>query len=115
MSKLSDVRDRITYIFSQGKQSIDLFESKLELFSSINSTAIVVLALLISKVLKKAVEMSEKIFHTELKPAPAMPPKEIGAEPIPKIATKAQIPPEPDMPTDAAASPKLHKIYNELQ
>ena len=58
------------------KESFRLFGSKPELFSSIISTAIAALVLLVSKVMKKAVELSEKILHTEPKYASVTPPKE---------------------------------------
>jgi len=66
-------------------------------------TAIAALVLLVSKVMKKAVELSEKILHIEPKPVPEMPQKILE-----------QILPRPVMSADAAAYPELHKICNEL-
>ena len=104
------------YITDRMKESFRLFGSKPELFSSIISTAIAALVLLVSKVMKKAVELSEKILHTEPKPAPAMPPPKAKTKATPEMPQKIseQIPPRPAMSADAAAYPKLHKIYNEL-
>lgn len=100
------------YITNRIKESIDVFGSKPELFSSIITSAIAVLALLISKVLQKAMELSEKIFHTEPNPILVMQPNE--TEPIPEAPPKVQIPPKPCMSAEAAAYTKLHSIYKEL-
>ena len=104
------------YITDRMKESFRLFGSKPELFSSIISTAIAALVLLISKVMKKAVELSEKILHTEPKPTPEMPPQKAETKAMPEMPQKIaeQIPPRPVMSADAAAYPKLHKIYHEL-
>ena len=104
------------YITDRMKESFRLFGSKPELFSSIISTAIAALVLLVSKVMKKAVELSEKILHTEPKYASVTPPKETETKAAPEMPQKIseQPPPRPAMPADAAAYPKLHKIYIEL-
>ncbi len=102
------------YITDRIKESIDLFGSKPERFASIITTAVMVLALLISKVLQKTRELSAKLFEaapiqtpiTKQEPASIIQPKTIQPKP--------QITPKPVMTADAAAYPKLYKIYKEL-
>jgi len=78
-------------------------------------TAVGVLAILISKVLQKARELSAKLFDTG-----QIPPQTPKQEPVPKPAekempSKPKIPPKPVMSAEAAAYPKLFKIYKELK
>ena len=95
------------------KASVETFGSQPQLYGSIITTAVAVLSLLVSKVLRKAVELSEKLHDTRQEQT--LPP-----EPRPTTLPKAQkqlkpqIPPKPEMPAEAASYPKLHKIYKEL-
>ena len=74
-------------------------------------SAVAVLAMLISKILQKARELSANLFDTE-----QMPVQEPDRQPSEKeTQTKPKIPPKPVMPTGAAAYPKLFKIYKELK
>ena len=77
------------------------------------TTAITALSLLASKVLRKASELSEKLPDTRQEQIVSPEPKPI---PLPKAQKqpKPQIPPKPEMSAEAAAYPKLHKIYKEL-
>lgn len=107
------------YISDRIKESIDLFGSQPERFGTILMTAVAVLAMLISKVLQKARELSAKIFNTE-QIQPQIPLQELVPEPVlqpPKDETtvKPEIPPKPVMSAEAAAYPKLSKIYKELK
>lgn len=130
------------YITDRIKESIDLFGSKPEHFAGIITTAVMVLALLISKVLQKARALSARLFEEaptpimRQEPAPIMQPKTIRPkqkeqhqeQPLntmtqivsePKIQMlqeplKPQSPPKPVMTADAAAYSKLYKIYKEL-
>lgn len=97
------------YVIDRIKESVNLFGNKPELLGSIIATAVSVLALLISKVLQKARELSAQLFDTE--PIQSHLPKERPSIVSPKI----QIPPKPAMTAKAAAYPKLHKIYKELK
>ncbi|MBD5531178.1 MAG: hypothetical protein HDQ98_03095 [Lachnospiraceae bacterium] len=77
-------------------------------------SAVAVLAMLISKILQKARELSTKLFDTE-QMQPQMPVQEPVRQPPEKeTQTKPKIPPKPVMPAEAAAYPKLFKIYKEL-
>ena len=53
------------YISDRIKESIDLFGSQPERFGTILMSAVAVLAMLISKVLQKARELSAKLFDAE--------------------------------------------------
>lgn len=78
-------------------------------------SAVGVLAILISKVLQKARELSAKLFDIE-----QIPPQISKQEPAQKLAekempSKPNIPLKPVMSVEAAAYPKLVKIYKELK
>lgn len=78
-------------------------------------SAVAVLAMLISKVLQKAREMSAKRYDAE-QIQPHMPTQEFVCQPSEKEAqTKPEIPPKLVMPAEAAAYPKLLKIYKEMK
>ena len=103
------------YILDRIKESIDIFGSQPERFGTILMSAVAVLAMLISKVLQKARELSAKLFDTE-QIQPQMPVQEPVRQPSEKEAqTKSKIPPNPVMPAEAALYPKLFKIYKELK
>ncbi len=104
------------YITDQIKTSIAVFGNQPEYFGNIVTTAVMALAILISKVLQKARDVAAGILNVEPKQKKAagvtqreesVPDKQRVVEP--------QIPPQPTMPPDAAAYPKLEKIYAELQ
>ena len=118
------------YITDRIKKSVDIFGSEPERLQSIIMTAVAALALLISKVLEKARELSAKLFETELILSP-LPKKEKNSlekstvnppaqkqELQSKTQTAGQetskIPPKPVMSAEATAYPKLLKIYKEL-
>lgn len=103
------------YISDRIKESIDIFGSRPERFGTILMSAVAVLAMLVSKVLQKARELSAKLFDTG-----QIQPKTSKQEPVmqppeKKIQTKPKIPTKPSMPTEADAYPKLFKIYKELK
>lgn len=101
------------YIFDRIKESIDISGSQPERFGAILMSAVAVLAMLISKVMQKARELSAKIFDTE-QIQPQMPVQEpVRQSPEKETQTKPKIPPKPVMPAEATAYPKLYKIYNE--
>ncbi len=103
------------YISDRIKESIDIFGSQPERFGTILMSAVAVLAMLISKVLQNARELSAKIFDTE-QIQPQMPVQEPVRQPPEKeTQTKPKIPPKPVMPAEAVAYPKLFKIYKELK
>ena len=104
---------RKEYITDRIKASVDAFGNQPELYGSIITTAVAVLSLLVSKVLRKASELSKKLHDT--KQDQILPP-EAAPTPLPKAQKPAEqkIPPKPEMSTIAAAYPKLHKIYKEL-
>ncbi len=137
------------YITDRIRESVDIFGSQPERLGSIIMTAITAWALLISKLLDKARELSAKFFEKELlqpvaEPSegrtaeiipqtdktpkqehsrlkePAANPSAQKQEPQPKTQEKAtnqetpKIPPKPVMSAEAAAYPKLLKIYKEL-
>ncbi len=110
-----DTTDKKEYISDRIRESIDVFGSQPERLGTILMNAVAVLAMLISKVLQKARELSAKLFDTG-----QMPPQTPKQEPVPKPAekempSKPKIPPKPVMPAEAAAYPKLFKIYKELK
>ncbi len=135
------------YITDRIRESVDIFGSQPERLGSIIMTAVTALALLISKVLDKAKELSAKFFEKELLQPIAessegrtaeiipqtdkMPKQEqiTHKEPTDDLSTQQrtlqpktqtaepetpQIPPKPMMSTEAAAYPKLLKVYKEL-
>lgn len=103
------------YIFDRIKESIDIFGNQPERFGTILMSAVAVLAMLISKVLQKARELSAKRYDTE-QIQPQMPVQESVRQPAEKeTQTKPKIPPKPVMSAEAAAYPKLFKIYKELK
>ena len=137
------------YITDRIRESVDIFGSQPERLGSIIMTAVTALALLISKVLDKARELSAKFFENEIVQPIAEPSEKKTAkiisqtDKLPKqehnlleeptidlsaqkrelqSKTKAQtteretpkIPPKPVMSAEAAAYPKLLKIYKEL-
>ncbi len=134
------------YISDRIKESIDLFGSQPERFGTILMSAVAVLAMLISKVLQKARELSAKFFEKEVvqtisepsggRTTPIIPQTDSvlqqehkfkvptvdlsvqQRELQPKTQTTEQkiprIPPKPVMSAEAAAYPKLSKIYKEL-
>lgn len=78
-------------------------------------SAVAVLAMLISKMLQKTRELSAKFFDTE-QIQPQMPVQESVPQPLEmETQTKPKIPPKPVMSAEAAAYPKLFKIYTELK
>ena len=118
------------YITDRIRESVDIFGSQPERLQSIIMTAVAALALLISKVLQKARELSAKLFETDLL-QPSLIKEEKShlkksiANPSAQeqpLQTKTQtsgqktpqIPPKPVMSAEAAAYPKLLKIYKEL-
>ena len=99
------------YISDRIKESIDIFGSQPERFGTILMSAVAVLAMLISKVLQKARELSAKLFDTG-----QIPVQEPVRQPTEKeTQAKSKIPPKLVMPAEAAAYPKLFKIYKELK
>ena len=103
------------YISDRIRESVDVFGSQPERLGIILMSAVAVLAMLISKVLQKAREVSAKLFDTG-----QMQPETPEQEPVPKPAkqempNKPKIPPKPVMSSEAAAYPKLFKIYKELK
>ena len=135
------------YITDRIRESVDIFGSQPEHLGSIIMTAVTALALLISKILDKARELSAKLFEkktvqtiieasegitTEIKSQTDKMPKQehsflkesavdLSAQQRklqPKTQTTEQetpkIPPKPVMSAEAAAYPKLLKIYKEL-
>ena len=137
------------YITDRIRESVDIFGSQPERLGSIIMTAVTALALLISKVLDKARELSAKFFEKESLQPVAEPNERKTTQVIPqtdkvqsqeKITHKEptanpsaqkrelqpntqaqtteqktpQTPPKPVMSAEAAAYPKLLKIYKEL-
>ena len=103
------------YIFDHIRESIDVFGNQPERLGTILISAVMVLAMLISKVLQKARELSAKLLDME-QISPHTPKK----EPVPKPAEKEmpsnpKVPPKPVMSAEAAAYLKLFKIYKELK
>ncbi|MDE7132999.1 MAG: MobA/MobL family protein [Lachnospiraceae bacterium] len=103
------------YITDRIRESIDVFGRQPERFGTILMSAVAVLAMLVSKVLQKARELSTKLFDTE-QIQPQMPVQEPVRQPPEKeTQTRPKIPPKPVMPAEASAYPKLFKIYKELK
>ncbi len=103
------------YISDRIKESIDVFGNQPERFGTVLMSAVAVLAMLISKILQKARELSARLFDTE-PIQPQMPVQESVRQPPEKeTQTKSKIPPKPIMSAEAAAYPKLFKIYKELK
>lgn len=118
------------YITDRIKKSLNLFGNKPERLGRIIMTAVAALALVVSKVLQKARELSAQFFDTEMVQQPlSQQEKDIGREqsnnaltPNREAESKAQtaenkmpqIPTRPVMSAEAAAYPKLLKIYKEL-
>ena len=135
------------YITDRIRESVDIFGSQPERLGSIIMTAVTVLALLISKVLDKARELSAKFFEKETVQSVAEPSDVRTVQIIPQTDNVSkqghnllkgltadpsaqkrelqsrtqvteqetpQIPPKPVMSAEAAAYPKLLKIYKEL-
>jgi len=69
------------YISERIREFIDIFGNQPERFGTILMSAVAVLAMLISKVLQKARELSAKFFATE-----QIPPQTPKQEPVPKPA-----------------------------
>ena len=107
------------YITDRIRESVDIFGSHPERLGNIIMTAVTALALLISKVLDKARELSAKLFEKEMVQPVAEPSEEKTSKIIsqtdkqPKQET-SKIPPKPVMSAEATAYPKLLKIYKEL-
>ena len=103
------------YISDRIRESVDVFGNQPERLGTILMSAVAVLAMLISKVLQKTREMSAKLFDTE-QIQPQMPMQEPVRQPPEKeTLAKPKIPPKPVMPAEAAAYPKLFKIYKKLK
>ncbi len=118
------------YITDRIRESLNLFGNKPERLGNIIMTAVAALALLNSKVLQKARELLAQLFDTETVQQPlSQQEKDIGREqsnnaitPNREAESKAQttenkmpqIPTRPVMSVEAAAYPKLLKIYKEL-
>ena len=101
------------YITERIKASVDTFGSQPQLHGSIITTAITMLSLLVSKILRKAAELSEKLHNTRQEQVVSPEPRPIPLPKAPKPA-EPKIPSKPEMSASAAAYPKLHKIYKEL-
>ena len=101
------------YITDQINASVDTFGDQPQLYGSIITTAIAVLTLKVSKVLKKAAELSGKLPDTRQEQV--LPP-EPKPTPLPKAPKQPepQIPPKLKMSVSVAAYLKLKKIYKEL-
>ena len=103
------------YITDRIKESVDLFGNQPEQFGTILMSTVVILAILISKILQEARELSARLFDTG-QIQPQMSVQETVHRPAEKeTQTKPKIPTKPVMPTEAAAYPKLFKIYKELR
>lgn len=94
------------------KESIDIFGSQPDRFKTILMSAVAVLAMLISKVLQKARELSVKLFNAEPKQTPKQEPVQHPSEK--EMEIKSKIPQKFVMSAEAASYPKLQKIYKEL-
>ena len=77
-------------------------------------SAVAVLAMLISKVLQKARELSAKRYDTEQIQSQMPVQEPVRQPPEKETQIKSKIPPKPVMPSEAAAYPQLFKIYKEL-
>ena len=118
------------YITDRIRESLNLFGNKPERMGSIIMTAVAALALVVSKVLQKARELSARLFDTEtVQPPLSQQEKDIGREQPNNALTSnreteskaqtaenkmPQIPPKPVMSAEATAYPKLSKICQEL-
>ncbi len=118
------------YITDRIRESLNLFGNKPERMGSIIMTAVAALALVVSKVLQKARELSARLFDTEtVQPPLSQQEKDIGREQPNNAITSnreteskaqtaenkmPQIPPKPVMSAEATAYPKLSKICQEL-
>lgn len=102
------------YVPDRIRESIDSFGDKLERYGNIIMDAVIALALLISKVLQKARELSARLFDTELIPSQIQKQEPVSVFPKTETQTEPKIPPKPVMPAEAAEYPKLSKIYKEL-
>ena len=124
------------YITDRIKSSIEVYGNRPELLGHIIRTAIAALVLLISKVLKAARELKNKLFQEtqdEMYPSQHKAVTAISSEAVDSLEVpvsdiqiepelivqehepdRSQIPPRPDMPADAKAYPKLSKICQEL-
>ena len=103
------------YISDRIKESIDVFGNQPERFGTILMSAVAVLAMLISKILQQARELSARLFDTE-QIQPQMPVQEHTRQPAEKeTQTKPKTSSKPVMPAEVAAYPKLFKIYKELK
>ena len=101
------------YISDCIKKSIEIFGNQPERFGTILMSAVAMLAMLISKVLQKARELSAKLFDTE-QIQPQMPVQEsVRKLPKKEVQTKPKIPSKLVMSAEAAAYPNLFKIYKE--
>lgn len=103
------------YISDRIRESVAIFGNKPERFGTILMTAVAVLAMLISKVLQKARELSAKLFDTEQIQSQIQVQEPIRKLPERETTVKPEIPPKPVMSAEAAAYPKLSKIYRELK
>lgn len=93
------------WITDRVRESVEIFGSRPERLAGIITTAIMKLALLISKVLETARKLKARLILENLIDTQ----ERRVAEPH-----KPQIPPKPAMPPDAAVYPKLQRIKNEL-
>ena len=123
------------WITDRVRESVEIFGSRPERLAGIITTAIMKLALLISKVLETARKLKarlilENLIDTQERRVTETTATDVYAEEVvsmPGIAIvptvenkevtephKPQIPPKPAMPPDAAVYPKLQRIKNEL-
>ena len=123
------------WITERVRESVEIFGSRPERLAGIITTAIMKLALLISKVLETARKLKarlilENLIDTQERRVTETTATDVYAEEVvsmPDIAIvptvenkevtephKPQIPPKPAMPPDAAVYPKLQRIKNEL-
>ncbi len=103
------------YISERIRESIDVLGNRPERFGTIFMSAVAVLAMLVSKVIQKAKELSAKLFGTE-QILPQTPKQEpVQKQPEKEMSNKPKIPPKPVMSAEAAVYPKLFKIYKELK
>lgn len=123
------------WITDRVRESVEIFGSRPERLAGIITTAIMKLALLISKVLETARKLKarlilENLIDTQERRVAETAATDVYAEEVvstPGIAIvptvenkevtephKPQIPPKPAMPPDAAVYPKLQRTKNEL-
>lgn len=103
------------YISDRIRESLDVFGNQPERLGTILMSAVAVLAMLVSKVLQKARELSAKLFDTEQIPPHTPKQEPVQKQPEKEMPNKPKIPPKPVMSAEAAAYPKLFKIYKELK